>query len=104
MNTTISIQKTSKSKISEVDFNNLPFGQITSDHMFVCDYKDGQWLQPQIIPYQNLSLDPSARIFHYGQSVFEGMKAYKDNDEKIWLFRPLENQKRINISSERLLT
>ena len=103
MSTTVSIQKASKSKISNVDFNNLPFGQITTDHMFVCDYKDGQWLQPQIIPYQNLSLDSSARIFHYGQSVFEGMKAYKDDEGKIWLFRPLENQKRINISSERLV-
>ncbi len=102
MSTTIDIQKISKSKISEVDFNNLPFGQVTSDHMFICDYKDGQWQQPKIIPYQNFSLDPSARIFHYGQSVFEGMKAYKDDKDKVWLFRPLENQKRINISSERL--
>jgi len=103
MSTTISIQKISTSKISEVDFNNLPFGQVTTDHMFVCDYKNGQWQQPQITPYQNFSLDPSARIFHYGQSVFEGMKAYKDDNNKIWLFRPLENQKRINISSERLV-
>ncbi len=103
MNTTIDIQKTSTSTISEVDFNNLPFGQVISDHMYVCDYKNGKWQQPKILPYQNFSLDPSARIFHYGQSVFEGMKAYKDNDEQIWLFRPLENQKRINISSGRLV-
>ena len=100
--TLINIEKASKSKISEVDFTNLPFGKYTTDHMFVCDYEDGKWQQPKIIPYQNLSLDPSSRIFHYGQSVFEGMKAYKDEDGKIWLFRPLENQKRINISSERL--
>jgi len=106
MNTTIStqidIQKAATSKISEVDFKNLPFGQIPTDHMFVCDYEDGKWQQPKIIPYQNISLDPSAKIFHYGQSVFEGMKAYKDADNQIWLFRPLDNQKRINISSERL--
>ncbi len=102
MSTAIDIQKTSASKIFEVDFNNLPFGQITSDHMFICDYKNGKWQQPQILPYQNFSLDPSARIFHYGQSVFEGMKAYRDDKDKIWLFRPLENQRRINISSERL--
>jgi branched-chain amino acid aminotransferase len=70
--------------------------------MFVCDYKDGKWQQPKIMPYQNISLDPSAKIFHYGQSVFEGMKAYKDTNNKVWLFRPDENQKRINISSERL--
>ena len=98
----IKIEKTKQSKINEVDFSNLPFGQITTDHMFVCDFKNGQWEQPQIIPYQNLSLDPSAKIFHYGQSVFEGMKAYKDTNGKIFLFRPLDNQKRINISAKRL--
>jgi branched-chain amino acid aminotransferase len=70
--------------------------------MFVCDYVDGKWQQPHITPYQNISLDPSAKIFHYGQSVFEGMKAYKDDEGKIWLFRPLDNQKRINISAKRL--
>jgi len=98
----ITIEKTKQSKINEVDFNNLPFGQVLADHMFVCDYKNGAWQQPQIIPYQNLSLDPSSKIFHYGQSVFEGMKAYKDVDDNILLFRPLENQKRINISAKRL--
>ena len=102
ISTKIAIQKATTSKISKVDFDNLPFGQITSDHMFVCDYKDGKWQQPQIIPYQNISLDPSSKIFHYGQSIFEGMKAYKDTDERIWLFRPLENQKRINKSAKRL--
>ena len=98
----INIEKTQNSKLPQVDFNNLPFGQTFSDHMFVCDYKDGEWQTPQIIPYQNISLDPAAKIFHYGQSVFEGMKAYKDEQDQIWLFRPLENQKRINISAERL--
>ena len=102
ISTQIDIQKASTSKISKVDFNNLPFGQFPTDHMFVCDYKDGKWQQPKIMPYQNISLDPSAKIFHYGQSVFEGMKAYKDTNNKVWLFRPDENQKRINISSERL--
>jgi len=102
LSTQIAIEKATTSKISEVDFNNLPFGQIPTDHMFVCDYKDGKWQQPKIMPYQNISLDPSAKIFHYGQSVFEGMKAYKDTNDQIWLFRPLDNQKRINISSERL--
>ncbi|MDH3322248.1 MAG: branched-chain amino acid aminotransferase [Flavobacteriaceae bacterium] len=98
----IKIEKTNQSKINDVDFENLGFGQVFSDHMFVCDFKDGQWEQPQIIPYQNISLDPSAKIFHYGQSVFEGMKAYKDADGQILLFRPLDNQKRINISAKRL--
>ncbi len=102
ISTQIAIEKALTSKISKVDFDNLPFGLITTDHMFVCDYKDGKWQQPKIMPYQNISLDPSARIFHYGQSVFEGMKAYKDDNGQVWLFRPLENQKRINISSKRL--
>jgi len=99
---TIKIERAKDSKISEVDFSNLPFGQVLTDHMFVCDFKDGEWKEPQIKPYQNISLDPSSKIFHYGQSVFEGMKAYKDDDDNILLFRPLENQKRINISSKRL--
>ncbi len=98
----IKIEKTTNSKINELDFNNLPFGKYNSDHMFVSDYKDGKWQNPRVIPFQNISLDPSAKIFHYGQSVFEGMKAYKDENGKILLFRPLENQKRINISSKRL--
>ena len=98
----IKIEKTKKSKIKSVDFSNLPFGQIYTDHMFVCDYVNGKWQQPQIIPYQNISLDPAAKIFHYGQSVFEGMKAYKDGLGQTWLFRPLDNQKRINISAKRL--
>ena len=98
----ISIKKVLKSKISEIDFNDLPFGQEFSDHMYVCEYKNGQWQQPQILPFDNFSISPSAKIFHYGQSVFEGMKAYKDANGKILLFRPLENQKRINISAKRL--
>lgn len=98
----ISIEKTSQSKLSSVDFENLPFGQVYTDHMLVCTYEDGKWALPKIVPYQNLSLDPSAKIFHYGQSVFEGMKAYKDEDDQIWLFRPEENQKRLNISAARL--
>jgi len=98
----IKIEKTKKTKIDKVDFNNLPFGQTYTDHMFVCDFENGKWQQPKIIPYQNISLDPSAKIFHYGQSVFEGMKAYKDEEGRSWLFRPLDNQKRINISAKRL--
>ena len=102
MKPVISVVKTKNSKISKVDFNNLPFGKVYTDHMFICEYSDGQWQDPKVIPYQNISLDPSSKIFHYGQSVFEGMKAYKDQEGKVWLFRPLENQKRLNISSKRL--
>ncbi|WP_176328536.1 MULTISPECIES: branched-chain amino acid aminotransferase [Arenibacter] len=99
---TITVEKVKTSKIENVDFNNLEFGKVLTDHMMVCDFKNGSWETPKIVPYGPISLDPSAKIFHYGQSVFEGMKAYKDSDGKVWLFRPLENQKRINISSKRL--
>ncbi|AUS06918.1 branched-chain amino acid aminotransferase [Pseudotamlana carrageenivorans] len=98
----IEIIKSETTKINDVDFNNLKFGHVFSDHMLECDYKDGKWQAPKVVPYQGITLDPSAKIFHYGQSVFEGMKAYKDAHEKVWLFRPLDNFKRINISSKRL--
>ncbi|MCF8715090.1 branched-chain amino acid aminotransferase [Joostella atrarenae] len=100
--TKIEIEKATTSKINEVDFNNLVFGNIFTDHMFVCDFEDGAWQTPKITPYQPLTLDPSARVFHYGQAVFEGMKAYKDEHDDIWLFRPEENFNRINKSSHRL--
>ena len=100
--TQIDITKTTESKIKDVDFNNLSFGQVFSDHMLVCDYKDGAWEMPKIMPYQPITLEPSAKIFHYGQSVFEGMKAYKDSEDNILLFRPEDNCKRLNISSKRL--
>jgi len=100
--TPIAITRANKSKIKDVDFDNLKFGQVFSDHMLVCDYHDGKWDVPKIVPYQAISLEPSAKIFHYGQSVFEGMKAYKDSDGKVFLFRPMDNCKRLNISSKRL--
>ncbi|MCR9264601.1 MAG: branched-chain amino acid aminotransferase [Flavobacteriaceae bacterium] len=98
----ITVEKAKTSKIHDVDFENLSFGSTYTDHMLVCDYENGEWKAPKIVPYQPITLDPSAKIFHYGQSIFEGMKAYKDEDEKIWLFRPLENHKRLNKSAKRL--
>jgi len=91
-----------KSKLKNVDFNNLPFGTFFSDHMFMCKYSDGSWKNPKILPYGSISLDPSTSSFHYGQAVFEGMKAYKDSKGKVWLFRPEENFERMNRSSLRL--
>ncbi len=96
------IQINKKSKINQIDFKNLSFGEVFSDHMFVCDYSDGKWNDPTIIPYQPLSIDPSMSSLHYGQSVFEGMKAYKDSNGKVWMFRPKENWKRLNKSCERM--
>ena len=98
----IKVTKTEQSKINEVDFDNLPFGSVFSDHMLVCDYKNGAWGAPEIIPYQPIILNPAAKIFHYGQSIFEGMKAYKDENGDVFLFRPMDNCKRLNISAKRL--
>ena len=98
----IEIIKAKTTKINDVDFEHLSFGKTFSDHMLSCDFKDGKWQAPKVVPYQPIVLDPSAKIFHYGQSVFEGMKAYKDSSDNVWLFRPLDNFKRLNISSKRL--
>ncbi len=98
----IPVTKTKRSRLAEVDFDNLSFGNVFTDHMFICEYRDGKWQDARVIPYGPLSLDPAAKVFHYGQEAFEGMKAYKDPQGKIWLFRPLENQKRLNKSAVRL--
>ncbi len=98
----IQVELSQTSKINDVDFSNLSFGRVFSDHMFVCDFEDGAWQTPKIMPYQALSLEPSAKIFHYGQSIFEGMKAYRDSENNVFLFRPTDNIKRMNISAKRL--
>lgn len=103
MTTSIEIKRVENSNISSVDFDNLPFGSVYSDHMLTCDFVNGKWQSPKIEPFAPISLMPSAKIFHYGQSIFEGMKAYKDKDENIMLFRPEENWKRLNKSAKRLV-
>lgn len=97
-----SIQKNEKSKIDSIDFENVKFGTVFSDHMLVCHYKDGAWGQVEIKPYGPMQFEPSSNVFHYGQAIFEGMKAYKDNNDDVWLFRPRENWERFNKSAERL--
>jgi branched-chain amino acid aminotransferase len=82
----------------------LGFGQIFTDHMFSMDYVDGQgWIEPRIEPYAPVILEPSAMVFHYGQAIFEGMKAYKTADGQVNLFRPQLNFARVNISNERMV-
>ncbi len=98
----IIVEKAKTSKIGQIDFDNLAFGSVFTDHMLTCDYKNGSWETPEIVPYQPITLEPSSKIFHYGQSIFEGMKAYKDTNNEIFLFRPLENHKRFNISAKRM--
>src|SRR5688572_12580535 len=98
----INIIKTSQSRISELDYNNIEFGKIFADHMFTVDYVDGQWQTPQILPYGDLKLSPATSALHYGQAVFEGMKAYKNAEGEVLMFRPLDNANRMNLSAERM--
>jgi len=100
---TITVEKVIKSKLPQVDFNNLPFGKTFSDHMMICEYYDGKWQSAKIQPYQNISLSPACNVFHYAQAVFEGMKAYyKDDESGIVLFRPEKNLERLNKSAVRM--
>jgi branched-chain amino acid aminotransferase len=98
----IEIIKAATSKINQVDFDKLTFGSVFTDHMLVCDYRNGAWEKPVIKPYEPFTLDPSAKVFHYGQAIFEGMKAYKTEDDSVWLFRPEENYLRMNKSAVRM--
>ena len=98
----IDIVKATSSKIDSVDFENLLFGNIFTDHMLICDFKEGAWQKPIIKPYEPFMIDPSAKVFHYGQAIFEGMKAYKDENDAVWLFRPDENFARFNKSAVRM--
>ena len=98
----IDLIKASTSKIDTIDFENLAFGNVFTDHMLVCDFKEGAWQKPIIKPYEPFLIDPSAKVFHYGKAIFEGMKAYKDDQDAVWLFRPEENFKRFNKSAVRM--
>ncbi|KIX22609.1 branched-chain amino acid aminotransferase [Flavobacterium sp. 316] len=98
----IDINLASISKINEVDFENLTFGNTFTDHMLICDYENGVWQKPVIQPYAPFTIDPSAKVFHYGQAIFEGMKAYKDERDDVWLFRPDQNFERFNKSATRM--
>lgn len=97
----ITVQRTSHSRISSVDFSNLPFGKICTDHMFVIDFRDGDWRSARIVPYGPIEVSPSTPALHYGQSIFEGLKAYNDGRDAL-VFRPLDNWKRLNRSGERM--
>ena len=96
------IEKIKESRINTVDFKNLDFGGVFTDHMFSCDFIDGEWINSEITPYKPITVSPASRVFHYGQACFEGMKAFKDNNDKTWLFRPIDNYERITKSSKRL--
>lgn len=102
MNHNISIKLAKQSKVDQLDFNNIPLGKTFTDHMFVCDYEDGKWVNPRIEPLQPIPTHPAAMALHYGQAIFEGMKAYLDPNGVPMLFRPEKNAKRINESADRM--
>lgn len=98
----IKINKVEESRLEKVDFDNLPFGRVFSDHMFLMEYVDGKWCKARIEGYRNLSIAPAMSVLHYGQAVFEGMKAYRNNKGEVLLFRPEKNAQRLNQSAIRM--
>ena len=99
---TIRIQKTTHSDLSLVDWNNLEFGKYNSDHMLVCDFLRGDWQSARIVPFSNLSLSPVTLALHYGQTIFEGMKAFKMIDGRISIFRVEKHYERFVRSADRM--
>src|SRR3569833_2515510 len=89
-------------RLQEVDWNNLEFGKYFTDHMLICDYDDGQWQQPQIVPFGDFPISPVALALHYGQTIFEGMKAFRMDDETINIFRAEKHFERMVLSAVRL--
>lgn len=102
MTTPFAIKKIAKSRITEVDFNNIEFGKHISDHMLMVDYVGGKWQEPTIIPFGDIMMSPAMLSIHYGQSVFEGMKAFKNKKGEICIFRPHKHSERLNKSLARM--
>lgn len=98
----ISVSKVASSRLKNLSLENLPFGKHFTDHMLEADYENGEWTNVSIKPYQNLSLAPSLAAIHYGQAIFEGIKAYKNANGEANIFRPYDNFKRFNKSAARL--
>lgn len=98
----IAITKAERSKLQDLNLDNLPFGKYFTDHMLEADFENGEWKNAEIKPYQPLLLSPSTAALHYGQAIFEGIKAYKDKEGNAYIFRPHDNFKRFNISAERM--
>ncbi len=98
----INITRVERSKLNEMSLENIPFGRYYTDHMLEADYENGEWKNIEIKPYQPLLLEPSTAALHYGQAIFEGIKAYKDDEGNAFIFRPKDNFKRFNLSAERM--
>jgi len=102
MSNNISITKVENSKVENIDFNNIPLGTTFTDHMFICDYENGVWVNPRIEPLALIPTHPAAMALHYGQAIFEGMKATVDTDGNPVLFRANKNAARLNTSADRM--
>jgi branched-chain amino acid aminotransferase len=89
-------------RVKDIDFTKVTFGKTFSDHMFVADYRNQAWQDLRIVPYGNISISPALSSLHYGQSIFEGLKAFKNAAGEVQVFRPVDNLKRLNKSAERL--
>ncbi len=100
--TDIKVTRTNHSKLGEVDFNHLEFGKHVSDHMLLTDFFQGEWNLPQIVPFANLSMSPTTLALHYGQTVFEGMKAFRMQDGRVNIFRIDKHHERFNRSLRRM--
>ena len=99
---TFPVERVAKSRLRPSDIQQAPFGTIFSDHMFLADYRDGAWANPRIVPYGDLTLSPATSAIHYGQSIFEGMKAFRQEDGEVVLYRPDAHLQRLNRSAARL--
>lgn len=98
----IVVEKSTRLK-QKPDSEKLSFGKYFTDYMLVMDFETAKgWMMPRIVPYEGIKFEPSSSIFHYGQAVFEGLKAYRTADKKILMFRPLDNIRRMNLSNDRL--
>jgi len=98
----LTVQRVTRSRLSQVDFDDLGFGKYFSDHMFSMRYRDGQWGEPEVLPYGEVGIEPGAASLHYGQSVFEGLKAFMGADGRARVFRPDMNARRLENSCQRL--
>lgn len=100
--TDFNITRVESSKLNDMTLQNLPFGKYFTDHMLEADYENGEWKNVEIKPFQPLLLSPSVAALHYGQAIFEGIKAYKNQQGEAYIFRPFDNFRRFNISAERM--
>ena len=98
----IDIERVAQSRLSLVELKNLPFGKTFADHMFIADYREGEWNNLRIVPYGYMPISPASPAIHYGQAVFEGLKAYRGKEGEALVFRPRDNWNRLNVSADRM--